>query len=259
MKIGININCYDRLPIGEQIALMKENGFTACFTDPMHPGYDCEIEHLQWAGIEVDFLHAPFGGINRIWGEGGEEMLRELTDCVNTAARHKIPAIVVHLSSGNNPPKICDRGIRRFEKLMEEADKKGVTVAYENQRKISSLAMMLEFYPNAGFCWDAGHEGCFTPGKQFMPLFGDRLTCLHLHDNNGIFNGDDHLIPGDGTLDFDRVARQIAQSGFSGTVMLEVLRENSHRYDDLSPAEYYRRAGAAARRLEEKIHAYRIR
>ncbi len=156
-------------------------------------------------------------------------------------------------------PRFATGASAALKKLMEEADKKGVTVAYENQRKISSLAMMLEFYPNAGFCWDAGHEGCFTPGKQFMPLFGDRLTCLHLHDNNGIFNGDDHLIPGDGTLDFDRVARQIAQSGFSGTVMLEILRENTHRYDALSPTEYYRRAGAAARSLEEKIHAYRIR
>ncbi len=66
MKIGININCYGRLPIGEQIALMKENGFTACFTDPMHPDCDCEIDTLQGAGFSVDFLHAPFGGINRI-------------------------------------------------------------------------------------------------------------------------------------------------------------------------------------------------
>ncbi len=257
MKIGINVNCYGRIPMGEQIALMKENGFTACFTDPMHPGYDCEIEHLQWAGIDVDFLHAPFKRINSIWGPDGDGMLKELTDCADAAARHKIPTVIVHLSSGINPPKISDGGIARFEKLMEHAEKKGVTVAYENQRKISSLAMMLEFYPKARFCWDTGHEGCFTPGKQFMPLFAEKLTALHIHDNQCLFNQDDHLIPFDGTLDFDRVARQIAKSGFDGTVMLEVLRENSTRYDALSPAEYYRKAGNAARRIAEKIERYK--
>ena len=86
-----------------------------------------------------------------------------------------------------------------------------------------------------------------------MPLFGDRLSALHIHDNDGKYNSDLHLIPYDGTIDFDIVAKEIAQSGYDGSIMLELSRGNSHLYDSLSPEEYYGHASKAANRLREYI------
>lgn len=259
MKIGINMDCYGELPLQKQISLMKENGFTACFTGNEYPEFDRDVETLQAAGISVDSLHAPFNKINEIWkvGEEGEQMLNRLIACAEAAARHGIPVIVVHLSSGITPPIISDIGNARFAKLMAKAKELGVTVAYENQRKLANLALMFEYYGGARFCWDIGHEACFTGGREYMPLFGDKLAALHIHDNSGNFNEDQHMIPYDAKIDFDKAANYIAQSGFDGTVMLEVIRHNSHAYDDLTPEEYYRRAGVAARRLAEKIEEYR--
>ena len=102
---------------------------------------------------------------------------------------------------------------------------KGVQIAFENQRKLANIAWTfeeIEDAPNVGFCWDTGHENCFTPGRQYMPLFGKKLICTHIHDNNGVFDHDEHLLPFDGKLDFVRAARQIRESGFTGALVLEV-------------------------------------
>ena len=86
-----------------------------------------------------------------------------------------------------------------------------------------------------------------------MPLFGDRLSALHLHDNHRKFNMDEHMLPFDGRLDYDYVAEQIAKHKYTGTLMLEVIRHNSNYYDDMSPEEYYKRAGDAAKKLKTMI------
>lgn len=260
MKIGINLGCYGGgLTIEEQIRLIKENGFEACFLGCEGADFDAVVEKVQAAGITVDNLHAPFNKINDMWkeGEAGEDMLARLIACVEKAARHGIPVIVVHLSSGMNPPMINDIGNERFKRLMEAAAANNVTIAYENQRMIANLALMFEYYPEARFCWDIGHEACFTYGREYMPLFGKKLAALHVQDNLCEFNKDQHLIPYDGKVDFDKAARYIAESGYQGTVMLEIIRKNSDFYTEISPEEYYKRAADATRKLRDTIESYR--
>lgn len=259
MELGLMMYCYggeEECNLKTQCELMKENGFTKTF----HMSYKsfCTEENanlLSSYGITFDTLHAPFSTINDIWqkDESGDAALKTLTDGVDSCVVVGAPTLIVHISSGCPAPRISDAGNRRFDALMEYADKKNVKIAYENQRYVANLASVLEQYPQAGFCWDTGHEGCFTPGKRFMPLFGDRLCALHLHDNHGEYNKDEHMLPYDGSLDFDYVALAIAESGFKGTLMLEVVRSFTSCYDKVTPEEYYRLAGNAAKRLNETI------
>ena len=86
-----------------------------------------------------------------------------------------------------------------------------------------------------------------------MPLFGDRLILTHIHDNYGIFNDDKHMIPFDASMNFERVAEHIRNSGFEGTVMLELSSTKSPLYADMSVDEYIQRAAKAARRLADMI------
>ena len=214
-------------------------------------------------GVQLETLHAPWDNINAIWlpGEEGRQMLEKLMDTVDKCHLVGAPIAVVHLSSGQNPPTVTDVGRSRFAALVEYAQKKGVKIAFENQRKLFNLAWALETFgpeDGVGFCWDCGHEGCFTPGKQFMPWFADRLICTHIHDNYGIFDDDRHLLPFDGKLDFDRVARQLREANWQGNVMLEViLGKNSHykgcNYENLTPQQYLARAAQAAKRLAGMI------
>ena len=57
------------------------------------------------------------------------------------------------------------------------------------------------------------------------------------------------MLPLDGNLDFARVAKQIKESGYLGTMMLEVFRESSDFYSSYTPLAYLTRAAEAAREL----------
>lgn len=255
-SIGINWGCYgDGLSAREQLRLMQDNGFEATFLASADPALDEVLPLLKGAEIVCEALHAPFRGINGMWqaGDAGEQMLGRLIHGVTACARHEIPVLVVHLSSGDNAPPVNDLGVSRFSRLMEAARQEGVTVAYENQRKLANLALTMELYPDAAFCWDVGHEACFAHGRAFMPWFGDRIAALHLHDNFCEHNGDSHLIPYDGKICMTDAARHLAKSGYSGAVMLEVMRGNSRLYDRIDPETYYRRAAFAARRFAGEL------
>ncbi len=255
METGIVLFSY--LPEGEisvdrQIYLMQKNGFNHTFLMSNSSELtDKNVAKLQDGGIIIDTLHSPFAGINAIWhkGEDGDRMLDLFIDGVKRCSEYKIPTLIMHLSSKYPPPPICDVGYERFKRLVAAAREYDVTLAFENQRCLANLAFIFEQFPDAGFCWDIGHEGCFTSGISFSGLFGDRLCALHIHDNFRIPDNDAHLLPFDGGLDFDHVANELVRLKYDGTLMLEVFRSNSNLYCDTSDEEYYRRAAEGVEKL----------
>lgn len=256
-RIGIIFDTCLEVDDRARISLMQKHGFESTFfmsNDPMI-GERCAL--LRASNIAIDNCHAPFDGINNMWlpTDAGDKMLSRLTDSLEACARYEIPALIVHLSSGDNPPRVCDTGLSRFDTLMARAEALGVTVSFENQRKLGNLALAMEYYPSAGFCFDTGHEACFTPGREYMPLFGTRMIALHLHDNSAVYNADDHILPYDGRVDLERAARQIAASPYHGTIMSEAFKTDF--YKDLSPEEYFARAEKAIRRFADRVDFYR--
>ena len=259
-KIGINY--YSKLGISPHEFAKKASlcGFGATFTGTPSTNDRAEqyAKAFQEYKLDWESVHAPFGHINDIWlpGNGGDAMVSEIKESIDVCARYDVPISVVHLSSGERAPSITDIGRVRFCEIVEYADKKHIKIAFENQRKLANIAWAFEAFDsasNVGFCWDCGHEGCFTPAREYMPLFGKRLICTHIHDNDGAYNHDLHQIPFDGRLDFYRVAKHIKDSGFAGTLMLELLVDNSDLYNGMSPSIYIERAAEAAKRLRDMI------
>lgn len=253
-KIGINLLTFPGMTDADFLRAASELGFGAIFTGMMEESRQmkCAAEMAR-CGLEYETIHAPFDGINSMWldGDDGESMLKRLTDCVDRCAQVSASIAVVHLSSGNTPPPITDVGRARFARLVEHAAQKNVRIAFENQRKLANLAWTMEtFGDEVGFCWDCGHESCFTPGREYMPLFGDRLICTHIHDNEGIYDKDDHWIPFDGNINFERFAEHIRKANYPGSLMLE-LNSRSPRYASMSAETYLQRAADAAKRLAQ--------
>ncbi len=259
MEIGVCWYNYEDLGVKEEVALIKKCGFTHAFPDTFNEHYDEICQAYIEAGIVLDFCHANYRGVNAMWeeGEAGDAYQALLISDVEKCAKYNIPGLVVHLSSGAHPPRINQIGFERFGAVVKRGEELGVRIYFENIRTVANLAWALEEFPSSGFCWDVGHEACFAGGRQFMPVFGGRLAALHLHDNHGIYNLDEHMLPYDGTLDYERIAQQIAASDFEGTVMLEALPRNSQYYDNVSHEEYYTRAAAAAKKLRDRIEAIR--
>ncbi len=258
-KIGINLHAKRGLALEAYLKKVKELGFDCVFSGvPAPENRRKTADAVREAGLEYETLHAPFDGINSIWleGEAGDTMLQRLLDSVDACVEMGASITVVHLSSGLKPPSITDIGRARFAELVAYAGEKGISVAFENQRMLGNIAWAFEAFadcPHVGFCYDTGHEGCFTPGRQYMPLFGDKLICTHIHDNSGKFNCDEHCIPFDGALDFDRIVRQIRASGYTGSLMLEALAKNSSYYDDVPVEEYLEKCAVAVKRLRDMV------
>ena len=260
MKLGINMNCFGEIDIDLQIKLMQENGFEATFVKAENPRMEAMMQAIGKAGIICESTHAPVGKeLNDLWSEGeaGEVMLNRQLRTVDDCAKYEIPVMVMHLSSGVPAPRINDIGYERFQTLVDYADAHGVKIAFENQRYLANLAFALEQFPTAGFCWDVGHEGVFANNRRYMPLFGHLLTQLHVHDNFGPGTWDVHIIPYDGSIDYERVAASIAAVDYDRSLMLELNVKASNVYDGWTPEQYYQHAGQAARKLADRVEYYR--
>ncbi|MBR2467168.1 MAG: sugar phosphate isomerase/epimerase [Clostridia bacterium] len=257
-KIGINLDAAGAISAEDCVKIIKELGFEAAFITPRPDGQILhEAELLARAGISLDTIHAPWKGINDIWlsGDAGEMPLGAFEHYVDMCKETGAPVLIVHLSSGANPPPVTDIGRARFTKLVDYALGKGITLAFENQRMLSNLAWVFEEFKeakNVGFCWDVGHEMCFTAGRRYMPLFGDKLVATHIHDNDCVYDHDYHMIPFDGKIDFSRVADEIKASGFDGTLMFELIKKHDI-YTELTAERYLERAASAAKRFRDML------
>ncbi len=254
--IGINFDAIGGLSDEDYVKTVAELGFNNMFTQ-VTPS---EEKQASWAdlfakhGITYETIHAPWKNINAMWlpGEDGEAAVQMLTNAIDRCALVGAPIAVVHLSSGLTPPPVTDLGRERFTRVVEHAQKKGIVVAFENQRFLSNISWAFEAFSPAdsvAFCWDCGHESCFAHGREYMPLFGDRLVCTHIHDNSGEFDADTHLIPFDGMFNYHRFAEQINKVGYNGSLTLEVCEPNSKNYVGMDPYAYLEKAANAAKKL----------
>jgi len=117
----------------------------------------------------------------------------------------------------------------RWRKAVVE--RTGITVAIENMFPVHVGSRPLMLHANqdldqlAGFpdlVLDTSHAAVAKHDLVHVRnLFGERLRHVHLSDNAGK-GWDSHLPPGEGVLDLDSFLRELAHSGFDGTVSLEV-------------------------------------
>ena len=258
-KLGVNYSAKWGVSFAEFLKIIKDIGFECFFTGvPKAENIPAMAAAAAELGLEWETMHAPFGHINDIWvvGERGDAMLAEMMVAVDRCRVAGVPIVVVHLSSGNNPPPLSEIGLARYTRLVEYAAVSGVKVAFENQRKPDYLAWAFAHFgrmSHVGFCYDCGHEGCFTKDVHFLPLYGDRLLCTHIHDNDCIEDHDLHILPFDGRSDFGRIARQIRETGYKGPLTLEIHAQNSNKYDFMTPQALMERAAMSIKRLRSMV------
>ncbi|MDQ4145784.1 MAG: sugar phosphate isomerase/epimerase, partial [Actinomycetota bacterium] len=122
--------------------------------------------------------------------------------------------------------------------LSQDAEERGIRLMVENLDRLFSgvedLSAVLDAVPEAGFHLDIGHAnlrlglGQRNRTSELLDAFGDRLAHVHLSDNRG-GTDDLHLPLGAGAIDWKWAARRLKESGYDGTVTLEVFsREREH-------------------------------
>ena len=89
------------------------------------------------------------------------------------------------------------------------------------------------------FCMDTGHTNDaigagYLSVPNFIRLFGKRIKVLHLHDNNTY--SDQHLLPGQGTINWKETFKAFEEIGYDGYYNFEInLAKFAPDYEILIP------------------------
>jgi sugar phosphate isomerase/epimerase len=73
---------------------------------------------------------------------------------------------------------------------------------------------------SVGVCIDTSHVTLGRQWSRFLEVAGDRLIHVHANDHRG--QHDDHLPPGEGTIDWEDIQRGLESIGFDGWIVLEL-------------------------------------
>jgi sugar phosphate isomerase/epimerase len=152
--------------------------------------------------------------------------------CVASGRRHALLAEV--------NASLLDVYRRAFERIHEEAQKRGLSIVLENhpQGLLSEAAQIEQFlsaggYSNVTVCYDVANA--FAVGEdpvaglnQLMP----RLSIVHLSDSPAGQWRHDPL--GTGSIDFRAIGKCLNAAAYTGPVVLEILSPTP--FDDLNAA-----------------------
>lgn len=260
-KLGIFAGCLRDTRAADALEKIKAAGFETFFTMDYKAEDVAEIKRRADAlGLTYEFIHAPFHDSNAMWkaGDGYLIVMDYMKETIDSAAEYGIPMVVTHISSGWNPPTVNDLGFARFDELVRYAGERGVTLAFENLRRLGNIASLADRYEgvdNVRFCFDCGHEHCYTKTVCMLDVFTNRVCCTHIHDNPGrpfddrVDNFDEHRLPFDGTYDYTRMMRKLDEYGYSGSLMLEVWQKPP--YDAMSHEDFLADCYARIRKISE--------
>ncbi|MGA2568968.1 MAG: sugar phosphate isomerase/epimerase family protein [Terracidiphilus sp.] len=191
--------------------------------------------------LEPYSMHAPLypgremgragdPGVNVIHPEKGRRIdaMDEIKRALEVAEHIAIRNLVVHLGERDDiwSQDTIDFALNALEHLGAFARPLGVRLLVENLLSEATtpahLAAILELgrLGNVGVCLDLGHAHLTVGIKQAVATLGDRIVSVHAHDNHG--EKDEHLWPGDGTIDWPATVKALKALAAPPAVVLEL-------------------------------------
>jgi len=222
-------------------------------------------------GIEIYQVHGPLQcddrteeSRKRVW----EYFHRAVYGCYLLGAKFLVVHPRLPYGFGDAPeldPEFTEKlTTQLLQELIPECEQYGIVLCLENMPfptyRISSMEKTLEIVkkidsPNVKVCLDTGHVN--TLGQNLgdaVRLCGPYLQALHIHDNDGA--DDQHLLPYQGTADWESFVKALAEIDYSGVVMLETPGSvTEHMTEDarlLAESETVSVAGNLAKAIEKE-------
>ena len=273
MKIGcasVLFSSFHWVPdisMAEGLGLAANAGFECIeYNDQSLPLFfeagDGELDELRSVaeslGLSFWSLHAPCLGRFSISSSDADVRRRSREVCersIEVCARLGASQLVMHLlDRAGDEEAPAERqlalALETLSILIPVALSAQVTLALENMSGLLDCAQLVEIVrglgkQGLGICLDVGHaHACGKSPTQEALTAGDLLSTLQVHDNDG--EGDHHLPPGFGTVDFPGLVRALDEVGYSGPFMLEVMKSHPS-LSDLSVEESLRLCAERAR------------
>lgn len=159
--------------------------------------------------------------------------------------------VVMHLTSKSEAPKYNEIGLNRLQRIVDYAKELNVKVAFENTKIKGYLDYVIENIDNenVGICFDSGHYHVHFNDDLDFSKFKNRIFAVHLHDNDK--SDDLHLIPFDGTLDWDNVIQNLKKCNYNGPITMELCYR--YEYLEMGIENFYKKGYQAGRKLEKMM------
>lgn len=181
-----------------------------------------QVKLFKKYNLKLSSLHMSYNAqdLPYFWTKTrkGRWMEKRLIKDVKKAKKYGFPYVVVHVKGIPAPI-----GLKRLNKALKVCNKYNVDLAIENTENLACFMYVFKNiqHKHLKFCYDSGHANCFHPEIDFLKDFGDKLVCLHLHDNDG--TADQHTLNKYGLINWDNLAKQLAQINYSGNLDYETL------------------------------------
>jgi sugar phosphate isomerase/epimerase len=163
------------------------------------------VQEVKANDLLIENIHVPTQKTNEIWStdeESRRHILWEYMKWLDDCSYYEIPMMVMHISRSDQIDMPIEFGLRSVETLVQEAERKKIKIALENTRENGLLEFLLVNVnsDNLGLCYDTSHA-CIHGDSDFriLKIFGDRVMCFHLSDNDG--QEDRHWNIGKGIID----------------------------------------------------------
>jgi sugar phosphate isomerase/epimerase len=259
MEIGISTGLFYKHEISELLPLIKKAGFdvveiwdggkewgAATHFDHHNAKQVKALQDALWNNqVRGLTLHGPFGtncDISVPDDKARKKAIEEMILAVETAAKVGAKIVITHpgniLTNGQDGAEKDRRiatSIESLKIISETARKKNVRLAVENMLggMVAGEAWQLEKIVGAldkdvvGVCIDVSHASLCKELDKLIKTFNTRIIAVHISDNHGKM--DDHLIPGEGMLDFVKIAKKLKEVQFNGVFLQEILGEAVNR------------------------------
>lgn len=253
-KIAVVIhNNNENVTVSETIDAIKKAGFKDVFVQWYNKEWEySQEEQLKYArkqGLNIIFAHLGYKNINDLWKECDEEnkLVENYKKDIKICKQNNIPMVVMHLTSKKVAPNYNEIGLERIREIVNYAKELDIKVAFENTKIKGYLEYVIQNLDNdnVGICYDAGH--CHVHFNDEFPyeMFKNKIFAVHLHDNDK--SDDLHLLPFDGTIDWEKVIKKLRDCNYEGPITLEPC----YRYDylNLTLDEFYKKAYEVGKKI----------
>ncbi|MBU4556525.1 MAG: sugar phosphate isomerase/epimerase [Actinobacteria bacterium] len=201
-----------------------------------------EIRHiaqlLKRLELKLYDIHAPAGAEKNWYStveyqrQAGVEIIKNRVEMSRTLGGS---VIVVHTPTMNAANRGAWSQLRRsLDDLEGFCSARSVKIAVENRSNdkfVGIRELFSEYGPDfLGLCYDSGHGNIGGTGLQHLDSVKERLISLHLHDNDG--KADQHRPVFSGTIDWQELARIVAESPYDEFLTFETEMRRSGLHDE---------------------------
>jgi len=198
---------------------------------------------IEARGLEVWAVHGTLGfdSISSDEAVRREEVEKERARLEDAAPFAPCP-YVVHYLDRVRDPRGGENFRRSIEELLQRAEALSLDLAVEtvpdkpgnerfpDSREVADFVRSFDS-PFVSVCLDLNHSNLGEDLAQAAASCAGLISNIHVSDNHG--EEEEHLIPGEGAIDFDAALRAVSDAGYAGPVNLEVHVPRYPTRDDL--------------------------